>query len=129
MIDIDALGKLAKDAVARGEEIGEEAWYSEEEFACNMLMHPDDAAYAEAATPDVLLALIAEVRALRAKLETPIFTAGPYGEGLLGLEGANPITAIQVFMHTPWPVTVFYGDKKIYTSMAAFLEAHPEKQP
>ncbi|MDR6389204.1 hypothetical protein [Paraburkholderia phenoliruptrix] len=82
-----------------------------------------------AATPANVLALIAEVRALRAKLETPVFTAGPYGEGLLGLEGANPITATQVFMHTPWPVTVFYGDKKIYTSMAAFLEAHPEKQP
>jgi hypothetical protein len=65
MIDIDKLESLAKDAIARGEEIGEESWYSKEEYVFNMLMHPDDATFAEATAPAAILALIAEVRALR----------------------------------------------------------------
>lgn len=65
MINLDDLERLAKAAIARGEEIGEESWYSEEEFVCNMLMHPDDAKFSEAANPTVILELVAEARRLR----------------------------------------------------------------
>lgn len=65
MVNLDALERLAKAAIARGEEIGEKNWYSEEECVCNMLMHPDDAKFSEAANPTVILELVAEVRALR----------------------------------------------------------------
>ena len=65
MIDIDKLESLAKAAADHGEKIGEESWYAEAEFICNMLMHPIDAEFAEVCTPSAILALIAEVRALR----------------------------------------------------------------
>jgi hypothetical protein len=70
-IDLDDLERLAKAAIARGEEIGEESWYSEEEFVCNMLMHPDDAKFSEAANPTAILELVAEVRRLRERLDVP----------------------------------------------------------
>ncbi|MBB5414085.1 hypothetical protein [Paraburkholderia atlantica] len=66
MVDLDKLEALAKASADHGENIGEESWYVESEYVCNMLMHPIDAVFAEACTPAVILALIAEVRALRA---------------------------------------------------------------
>jgi PAS domain-containing protein len=65
MNDLEKIEALAKAAIARGEEIGEESWYSEKEFVCNMLMHPDDAKFSAAANPTTILELVAEVRRLR----------------------------------------------------------------
>jgi hypothetical protein len=67
MIDIDALEALAKSALSRGEEDCEslDDWLSADEFMSSMLLHPIDARFAEAMTPSAIVALIAEVRALR----------------------------------------------------------------
>jgi hypothetical protein len=68
-IDLDQLERLANGVLARNEEIGEESWYSKEEFVCNMLMHPGDAEFSAATTPAAILELVAEVRRLREDAE------------------------------------------------------------
>ena len=71
--------------------------------------------------------LTEENEALRAKLSTPSFTAG-YSQSLnamVGLEGAQRDVAADIFMNGDGHVTVFYGEKRIYHSMAAFAHAHP----
>jgi hypothetical protein len=65
-IDLDQLEALAKAALTRGQEDCESLndWFSREEFIVNMLLHPVDARFAEAATPRAIIELIAEVRRL-----------------------------------------------------------------
>jgi hypothetical protein len=76
------------------------------------------------------LALEAECEALRAVLATQVFTAGysPHLNALAGLEGAHWGIAHDVFYNSDKPLTVFYGEKRIYANLAAFCEAHPKEK-
>ena len=91
MMDLEKLEALAKAALGRGEEDCESLndWFSAEEYMSNMLLHPVDARFAEACTPTAILALIAEVRALRERLE--IDPRHPYD----GIECRNETIALQ----------------------------------
>lgn len=67
MIDIDKLEALAKAAQDNSENIGEQDWYEADEISSLMhgLIAKADAGLRAGCTPPVILALIAEVRALR----------------------------------------------------------------
>lgn len=73
--------------------------------------------------------VVAELERLRAALATPVFTAGysPYLNALAGLEGAHWDVAHDVFYNSNRPLTVYYGEKRIYTSLAEFCAAHPKE--
>lgn len=92
MIDIDALERLAKTALSRGQEDCEslDDWFSQEEFMSNMLLHPVDARFAEACTPRSILALIAEVRALRDAIKKQAHAA------IAGMDSAKRTSTIQL---------------------------------
>jgi hypothetical protein len=77
--------------------------------------------------PDDILELTAEVRRLREALNTPVFTCGysQHVNALVGLEGVHWDVAYDVFANSNGLVTVFYGEKRVYTSMAEFCAAHP----
>lgn len=71
----------------------------------------------------------AECERLRAALNTPQLTAtyAPYITGIVGAEGASHEVAADVFMNSMQPLTVYYGEKRIYTCMAEFCAAHPRE--
>lgn len=73
--------------------------------------------------------VVTERDALRAALATPVFTAGysPYLNALVGLEGAHWDVAYDVFANSAQLVTVYYGEKRVYPSMAEFCAAHPKE--
>lgn len=67
MIDLDELDRLAKAAQANSDDIGEQEWYEADEIASLMhgLIAKADAGLMSGCTPPIILALIAEARALR----------------------------------------------------------------
>jgi hypothetical protein len=76
------------------------------------------------------LELIAEVRRLREALNTPLLTAqdAPIYGGVLCTEGASRDAAMSAFYAGALTVTVYYGEKRIYKSMAEFCAAHPKEK-
>lgn len=102
MIDLDKLEKLARLAVSGN--VGDRVKFS---------MHVMD--------PEGMVALIDEVRRLRAALSTPVLTGCEW----FSADGAHHGAALSAFAHGSKSVTVYYGEKRAYTSMAAFCAAHP----
>lgn len=78
-------------------------------------------------TPGVVAELCAEVRRLTEALSTPVFTgaAAPMYGGIFGAEGVNRDVAEAAFYTGAPTVTVYYGEKHVYTSLAEFCAAHP----
>lgn len=80
-------------------------------------------------TPGVTLELITEVRALRKTLSMPLMTriqrSAWIGDGM---DGMDPRIVEEAFIHGSPSVTVYYGEKRVYTSMAAFCAAHPKEK-
>lgn len=79
--------------------------------------------------PEGILALIAEVRALREALNTPQYTHIQHTEwsGSSVLGAIEPKVAEESFMYGALHITVCYGEKRVYTNMAAFCAAHPRE--
>lgn len=76
------------------------------------------------------LALEAEVERLREALDTPMFTGAdaPMYGGIFGAEGANRGVAETAFYTGAPIVSVYYGEKRVFTSLAEFCVAHPGKK-
>lgn len=87
----------------------------------------EDSDFVMAANPSTILALVAEVRRLREALSTPLLTGAdaPMYGGIFGAEGANRDVAETAFCSGAPTVTVYYGEKRVYTSMAEFCAVHP----
>lgn len=154
MIDLEELERLAKAATPGPWEASDygsydgqsEAWYvdttskqadiysDEGGIAAN---HWDadrgkhDMQFVAAANPATILALTAEVRRLRAALSTPIAMKmkwSPMSENMV--DGFSQNLGEDVLNREPArakAVTVYYGQKCIYTNMAAFCAAHPKE--
>lgn len=77
-----------------------------------------------------VVALIAEVRALRAELNTPLLTGAyaPMYDGIFAAEGINHGVAMSAFYANAPTVTVYYGKRHVYTCMAEFC-AEYSKEP
>lgn len=90
----------------------------------------NDAKFVAALRPEVALALIAEVRALRAELNTPLLTGAyaPMYDGIFAAEGINHDVAMSAFYENAPTVTVYYGRRHVYTCMAEFC-AEYSKEP
>jgi len=91
----------------------------------------ENAAFIAAAHPVAVLELIAEVRRLRAALSTPIAMEIKWSpiessmmSGFSEMVGADSLTRKYDKAKS---VTVYYGEKRVYTSMAAFCAAHPKE--
>jgi hypothetical protein len=85
----------------------------------DLMFGPGVAAWLEGVTPDVVLALIAEVRALRAKLETPIamnIKWSPIESTMFN--GWSPVVANDALSRGK-EVTVYYGEARPYTARGA----------
>jgi len=81
-------------------------------------------------TPGVIAELIAEVRRLREVLSTPAFTGAdaPMYGGIFGAEGASRDVAETAFYTGAPTVTVYYGEKRVFTNLAEFCAAHPREK-
>lgn len=92
--------------------------------------HPYDGIYCR---DETIRQLEGEVRALRAKLSTPIAmgcTYSPIESSMMS--GFSRDVAKDVLTREPIKtksITVYYGEKRIYTCMAEFCAAHPKGQP
>jgi hypothetical protein len=107
MIDLDKLENLARSAVSGN--VGDRVKFS---------IHVMD--------PEGVVAIIDEVRRLRAALSTPQSTRCELGSGGWSADGAHHAAAETAFMSNPRAiVTVYYGEKRTYETMAAFCAAHP----
>jgi hypothetical protein len=75
---LDEIERLAKAALSRGQEDCEslDEWLSKNEFVSNMLLHPVDAEFASACTPNAVLSIIAEIKRLRTELNDFTTAAG-----------------------------------------------------
>jgi hypothetical protein len=149
MIDLDKLEALAKAAPSGKWQVWtSNSWrrvYADQgrdkvrviEPATHRDHHPDlmfgsgVEAWLEGFTPDLALELIAEVRRLRETLSTPLFTGAdaPMYGGIFGVEGANRTVAERAFYAGAPHVTVYYGEKRIFLSVAEFCAVHPKDQP
>jgi hypothetical protein len=108
MIDLDTLEQLARSAASG--DVGDRV-----KFALHVM------------DPEGMVALIDEVRRLRAALSTPLLTAAfaPYYNGIAGADGVNRDLAACAFDGSAKEVYVYYGEKRTYRSMAEFCSAHP----
>ena len=86
----------------------------------------ENSAYIAAANPTAILELVAEVRRLQTALNTPQLTAAyaPYLAGIVGVEGVSQEVAADFFMNSAQLVTVYYGEKRVFTNLAEFCAAH-----
>lgn len=91
----------------------------------------ENSAFIAAANPAAILALTAEVRRLRAALSAPIAMGikwSPIESSMMS--GFSQIVAEDALTRKydkAKNVTVYYGEKRTYTSMAAFRAAHPKE--
>jgi hypothetical protein len=89
-------------------------------------------AYGPQDTVETILELIAEVRRLREALNTPIAMKvrwSPMSENMIdGFSEALAEGSLTRNVARAKSVTVYYGEKRVYTSMAEFCAAHPEEQ-
>ncbi|MDR9052086.1 hypothetical protein [Burkholderia multivorans] len=78
-------------------------------------------------TPGVALELIAEIRRLRNVLASPQHMNCQIDSGGWWAHGIDRMAAEEAFLRSANAVvTVYYGEKQVFTNMAAFLAAHPE---
>ncbi|KVC81404.1 hypothetical protein [Burkholderia ubonensis] len=120
MIDLDELERLAKDAncVPNVPDV--------------CLLNTDfarRAAFRKVCSPDAILDLVAEVRALRARLETPLLTGAyaPMYGGVFAVEGISHEAAESALYAGATTVTIYYGERRIFTCMSDFMAAHPKE--
>lgn len=121
MTDIDALEALAKGAMRC-------YWGDSAEWE-NVCGDRGEGEYIAACNPERMLALIAEMRALREALSTPIAMGikwSPISSDMLsGFSQEVGESALKRDFAKAKNVTVYYGEKRVFTSMAEFCAAHP----
>lgn len=110
---------------------------AEVELCEKLLADCREAAFSEADNPylgaavgcpqDVPVFVSWEIERLRAALSTPLLTHIELPYGLDDLKyGADPARVEVAFAGCAKSVTIYYGEKRTYTSMAAFCAAHPK---
>lgn len=74
--------------------------------------------------------LEAECERLRAALRTPLLTGAdaPMYGGIFAVEGINREVVETAFYAGAHTVTIYYGERRVFTSMAEFYAAHPKEQ-
>ncbi len=121
MIDLDEMERLAKESIyVPGVPDG--------------FLLPKDLearnAFREVTTSAAILELIAEVRRMREALSTPMFTGAdaPVYGGIFGVEGVSRDAAETAFYTGAPTVTVYYGERRVFTNLAEFCAAHPREK-
>lgn len=73
--------------------------------------------------PEHVIELVAEMRRLQRLLSNPLFTGAksPFFGGVVGEPGLNQDVAKTAFYDGVSHVSVFYGEERIYTSLAQFM--------